>query len=97
MDAIIQLPIDNPLLVLFVVAATGYPLGQVSIRGIRLGVAAVLFSGLEVGALHPDLKLPEIVFTLGLVLFVYTTGLSSGPGFFSSLNRIAQLLLVALL
>lgn len=83
----IQLLIDNPLLLLFVVAAIGYPLGQIKIRGINLGVAAVLFAGLAVGALHPDLKLPEIVYTLGLILFVYTVGLSSGPGFFASLQR----------
>jgi putative transport protein len=84
---VVQLLLDNPLLLLFVVAAIGYPLGQIRIRGSSLGVAAVLFVGLGVGALHPDLKLPEIVYTLGLVLFVYTVGLSSGPGFFRSLQR----------
>ena len=83
----IQLLVDNPLLLLFVVAAIGYPLGQIKIRGSSLGVAAVLFVGLAFGALHPDLKLPEVVYTLGLVLFVYTVGLSSGPGFFASFQR----------
>ncbi|HEX9016329.1 MAG TPA: TrkA C-terminal domain-containing protein, partial [Chloroflexota bacterium] len=83
----IQLLLDNPLLLLFLVAAIGYPLGHISVRGSSLGVAAVLFVGLGFGALHPDLKLPEVVYTLGLVLFVYTVGLSSGPGFFSSLRR----------
>lgn len=83
----IQLLIDNPLLLLFAVAAIGYPLGQVRIRGISLGVAAVLFVGLAFGALHPDMKLPEVIYSLGLVLFVYTVGLSSGPGFFASLRR----------
>ena len=83
----IQLLIDNPLLLLFVVAAIGYPLGRIKIRGINLGVAAVLFAGLAIGALHPDLKLPEIIYLLGLVLFVHTVGLSSGPGFFASFRR----------
>jgi len=83
----IQILIDNPLLLLFVVAAIGYPLGRIKIRGINLGVAAVLFTGLAIGALHPDLKLPEIIYLLGLVLFVYTVGLSSGPGFFASFRR----------
>lgn len=83
----VQILIDNPLLLLFVVAAIGYPLGRIKIWGINLGVAAVLFAGLVVGALHPDLKLPEIIYTLGLVLFVYTIGLTSGPGFFASLHR----------
>src|SRR5574340_508902 len=82
----IQLLLDNPLLLLFVVAAIGYPLGQIQVSESSLGVAAVLFVGLAFGALHPDLKLPEIVYTLGLVLFVYTVGLSSGPGFFGSLR-----------
>lgn len=83
----IQLLIDNPLLLLFIVAAIGYPLGQIRIGGSSLGVAAVLFVGLAFGALHPDLKLPEIIYVLGLVLFVYTIGLSSGPGFFTSFRR----------
>lgn len=78
---------DNPLVLLFVVAALGYPLGRVNIAGIRLGVAAVLFVGLAVGALDPDLKLPEVIYLLGLVVFVYTVGLSNGPGFFASLRR----------
>lgn len=92
----IQILIDNPLLLLFIVAAISYPLGRVRIppslpgrrgKGVRLGVAAVLFAGLAVGALHPDLKLPEIIYVLGAVLFVYTIGLSSGPGFFASFRR----------
>lgn len=78
--------VDNPLLLLFVVAGIGYPLGQIRIVGVRLGIGAVLFVGLAVGSLHPDLKLPEIVYLLGLVLFVYTVGISSGPSFFESLR-----------
>lgn len=82
-----QLLIDNPLLLLFVIAALSYPLGRIKIRGVGLGVSAVLFVGLAVGALDPNLKLPEIIYTLGLVIFVYTIGLSSGPGFFASFRR----------
>lgn len=78
---------DNPLLLLFVVAAIGYPLGRIKIRGSSLGVAAVLFVGLAVGAIHPSLKLPEIVYVLGLATFVYTIGLASGPAFMASLRR----------
>ncbi|MGH7492833.1 MAG: aspartate:alanine exchanger family transporter [bacterium] len=87
MEAFIQLLLDNPLLLLFLVSAIGYFLGRVKIRGSSLGVAAVLFVGIAFGALHPELKLPEIVYLLGLVLFVYTIGLSSGPGFFASFRR----------
>lgn len=87
MNELIQLLREQPLLLLFLVAAIGFPLGHIKIRGSSLGVAAVLFVGLAFGALHPDLKLPEIVYLLGLVIFVYTIGLSSGPGFFASFRR----------
>ena len=83
----IDLLLANPLLLLFVVAALGYPLGHIKVRGSSLGVAAVLFVGLAMGSLHPDLKLPEVIYSLGLVLFVYTIGLSSAHGFFDSLQR----------
>ncbi|GAP15558.1 predicted permease [Longilinea arvoryzae] len=83
----LQILRDNPLLLLFLVAAIGYPLGRLKVGGASLGVAAVLFVGLAFGALDPDLKLPEVVYNLGLVLFVYTIGLSSGSIFFGSLRR----------
>jgi putative transport protein len=79
--------IDNPLLLLFLVAAVGYPLGRLKICGISLGVGAVLFVGIAVGSLHPDLKSPEIVYVLGQALFVYTVGLAAGPAFVASLRR----------
>jgi len=81
---IVKLLNDNPLLLLFLIAALSYPLGRLKIFGVSLGVAAVLFVGLAIGALDPNLKLPEIVYNFGLVVFVYTIGLSSGPGFFAS-------------
>ena len=80
----VKLLVDNPLLLLFVIAAISYPLGRVKIKGTSLGVAAVLFVSIAVGSLDPNLKLPDVVFTLGAVLFVYTLGLSGGPGFFAS-------------
>lgn len=83
----IDLLIKNPLLLLFVVSAIGYLVGRIRIGGVSLGVSAVLFVGLFFGALDENLKLPEIVYLLGLVLFVYTIGLSSGPSFFASLRR----------
>ncbi|MCW5849427.1 MAG: transporter [Anaerolineae bacterium] len=83
----IDILIANPLLLLFVVSALGFALGRIRIAGVSLGIAAVLFAGLGVGALHPDLKLPEIIYLIGLVLFVYTVGLSSGAGFFASFRR----------
>ena len=87
LDPILQFLIREPLVLLFLVCAVGYPLGRVKIGGNSIGVAAVLFVGLGFGALHPDLEVPEVVHLLGLVLFVYTVGLSSGGAFFQSFRR----------
>lgn len=78
---------DNPLLLLFVVAAIGYLVGRIRIGGASLDVGAVLFAGLAVGSLDPSLRLPEIVHLLGLVLFVYTVGLANGPSFVATIVR----------
>lgn len=83
----IALLVEEPLLLLFLVTAIGYAIGRIKIKGSSLGVAAVLFVGLFFGALSPDIKLPAIMFEFGLVIFVYTIGLSSGAGFFASFNR----------
>ncbi|HNC43839.1 MAG TPA: transporter, partial [Acidobacteriota bacterium] len=83
----INLLLSNPLLLLFLVAAIGYPLGKLTIRGTSLGIAAVLFVGIAFGSLHPNLKVPSILYELGLGLFVYTLGLSNSAAFFTSLKR----------
>ncbi|MEM1216317.1 MAG: hypothetical protein AAGJ82_11560, partial [Bacteroidota bacterium] len=75
---------SSPVLLLFVVSALGYWIGNIPIRGAKLGVAAVLFVGLAIGALDPALTMPNIVIVLGLSMFVYTVGLQSGPSFFAS-------------
>lgn len=78
---------ENPILLLFIVAGLGYGVGSISIKGNSLGVAAVLFVGLFVGSLSPELQIPEIITFLGLSIFVYTVGLGSGPSFFSTFKR----------
>ena len=78
---------SNPVLLLFVVAALGFAIGRIRIGGFSLGVAAVLFAGIAVGALDDRLKLPEPFWVLGLALFVYTVGLASGPGFIAAMRR----------
>jgi len=87
LEPLIRFLSHNPLLLLFLVAALGYPLGRLRLRGSQLGVAAVLFVGLGAGAISPALALPDIVYMLGLAIFVYTVGLSSGPAFVASLKR----------
>ncbi len=86
MNAMIELLVEEPLLLLFIVSGVGYAVGRIKIKGVRLGVAAVLFVGLAFGALDPRLTLPPIIFEIGLIIFVYSIGISSGAGFFASLR-----------
>lgn len=87
MNLLIDLLVAHPLLLLFLVATLGYYIGEIRIKGTGLGIAAVLFVGLAVGALDPRATLPPELISLGLVLFVYSVGLASGPGFFASFSR----------
>ncbi|MBZ5719639.1 MAG: transporter [Acidobacteriia bacterium] len=96
----------SPILTLFIVIGLGYLLGQINFFGFRLGVAGVLFMGLAVGALSPDIALPEVVASLGLIIFVYTVGIETGPAFWSSFRKqgyrqtllgVGMLILAALL
>lgn len=77
---------EEALLYLFLAAAIGSFLGNIKFRGNSLGVAAVLFVGLAIGAIHPEIRIPDVIKLLGLAIFVYSIGLSSGPSFFSSLK-----------
>lgn len=82
-----ELLVQNPLLLLFLVSAIGYLIGKIRIGGTGLGTSAVLFVGLLFGALNTEYHVPEILFQLGLVFFVYSVGLQSGPAFFQSFKK----------
>ncbi|MDD4857032.1 MAG: TrkA C-terminal domain-containing protein [Candidatus Krumholzibacteria bacterium] len=77
----------NPILLLFTIIGLGYLIGNIKILGFKLGVAAVLFVGMAFGALDERLMLPDYIYVIGLVLFVYAIGIQSGTGFFSSFRK----------
>ena len=79
--------IQNPLILLFLVIAVGYFVGNIRIKNTGLGTAAVLFVGLLFGALNPELGLPEIIFQIGMVFYVYTIAIKSGPVFLDSFSK----------
>jgi putative transport protein len=83
----LQLLSESSLLLLFLVLAVGAPLGKIKIAGVNLGIASILFTGLAFGALAPTIKLPAIVYEIGLVLFIYCIGVSSGEQFFGNLKK----------
>jgi putative transport protein len=69
----------SPMLALFVAIGLGYALGQVPVLGVTFGAGAVLFSGLAIGAFAPRAAPPGLVGTLGLLMFLYGTGIQYGP------------------
>ncbi len=77
----------NPILLLFIVIAIGFLIGNIKIKGTGLGTAAVLFVGLAIGAINPSYTVPDIIFQIGIVLFVYTIGIKSGAAFFESFQK----------
>ncbi|RKX26668.1 MAG: transporter [Candidatus Zixiibacteriota bacterium] len=90
MDAVRDIISDSEPLLLFLVIGIGFLMGQIRIRGFKLGVAGVLFVGLLFGGWAPQgtepMTIAHQVLQIGLILFVYTVGLTSGAGFFSSLK-----------
>ncbi len=87
MESLIHILAENKLILLFSIIGIGFLAGQLRVLGFSLGVAAVLFTGIAFGALDKRLMLPEEIYIVGLVLFVYSIGLQSGPSFFASFNR----------
>jgi len=88
----IQIFSSNPIILVFVVASLGYLFGSFKIKGQSLGLSAILFVGLLVGGLNsnlvqPDSEILEGIFLLGLCIFSYSVGLSSGPAFFKSYQK----------
>lgn len=90
MDAIREIVQHSEPLLLFLIIGLGFLAGQIRFRGFKLGVAAVLFVGLLFGGWQPEgqqsFAIAHQVMQVGLILFVYAIGLTSGPGFFTSLK-----------
>ena len=88
---LLRLLSQQPILLLAILLGLGSLLGSFRYKGVHLGPAAVLFGAIAISSLGTayglKLELPEVVGTLGLVLFTYTVGLLSGPNFFASLRR----------
>jgi len=85
MEALHNLLLDQQLIALFAVIATGLLFGNVKVKGINLGSSGVLFTALLAG--HLGYSIPEGIGTLGLVLFVYCVGIGAGDRFFASFAR----------
>ncbi|MBQ2675898.1 MAG: permease [Clostridia bacterium] len=81
----------------FVIAAVGYALGRITVKGVNLGTAGVFIVALLFGCFfftpladqlpnYTD-KALKIVENLGLILFVTSVGFIAGPKFFSNMKK----------
>lgn len=85
----------------FAIAAIGYALGKVTVKGINLGTAgvfiiALLYGCFVYGRLSDNLTIDGVSFSvealkivenLGLIFFVTSVGFIAGPNFFGNLKR----------
>ena len=76
---------SQQFIALFLVIGLGYAVGQIKIGGLSLGIGAVLFVGLGIGAIAPKAAPPGLLGTFGLVLFLYGIGIQYGRDFFKGL------------
>ena len=75
----------SAILSVFLIAALGYLLGSVRVKGLSLGTSGVLIVALVFG--HFGFAVPAIVRNFGLALFVGSVGLIAGPVFFRNFKK----------
>ncbi len=75
----------QPILAVFLAIGLGYLVGQVSIGGFSLGVGAVLFVGLAIGAFAPKAQITGPIGLIGLIMFLYGIGILYGRQFFEGM------------
>ena len=78
----------SSFLAIFVIAAIGYLIGGIKIRGVELGTAGVLLAALVFG--HFGVEIPSVVRNFGLATFVASVGFIAGPKFFRDFRKNAK-------
>ncbi len=81
--------VSSAVLSLSLAVAFGILIGKIGFRGVSMGLAGVLFSGLILGhfGLSIEKETLEFVREFGLMLFVYSIGIQIGPAFFASFMK----------
>jgi putative transport protein len=81
---------SQPILTAFLAIGVGYLVGQISIGGFSLGVGAVLFVGLAIGAFAPKAQITGPIGLTGLIMFLYGIGILYGRQFFEGMVGVGQ-------
>lgn len=84
MEAIVY----HPLFVLFLVLSLGIALGAVRAWGFSFGYSAVLFVALAAG--HYGMHIPVFVGPLGVLFFIYSIAIQTGPGMINTFRKNAR-------
>ncbi|MGB6661947.1 MAG: TrkA C-terminal domain-containing protein [Xanthobacteraceae bacterium] len=79
----------QPILTAFLAIGLGYLVGQINIFGFSLGVGAVLFVGLALGAFAPKAQIVGPIGLIGLIMFLYGVGILYGRQFFEGMTGVA--------
>jgi putative transport protein len=81
---------SQPILTAFLAIGVGYLVGQINIFGFSLGVGAVLFVGLAIGAFAPKAQIIGPIGLTGLIMFLYGIGILYGRQFFEGIVGYGQ-------
>ena len=81
---------SQPILTAFLAIGLGYLVGQINIFGFSLGVGAVLFVGLAIGAFAPKAQITGPIGLTGLIMFLYGIGILYGRQFFEGMVGAGQ-------
>src|SRR5438874_12647963 len=81
---------SQPILTAFLAIGLGYLVGQISIAGFSLGVGAVLFVGLAMGAFAPKAQITGPIGLTGLLMFLYGIGIVYGRQLFDGMVAVGQ-------
>src|SRR5215831_13556448 len=79
----------QPILTIFLAIGIGYLVGQIKIGTFSLGVGAVLFVGLAIGAFAPKANITGPIGLTGLIMFLYGIGILYGREFFEGMSGAA--------
>ena len=79
----------QPILAIFLAIGVGYLVGQINLGGFSLGVGAVLFVGLAIGAFAPKAHIVGPIGLTGLIMFLYGIGILYGRQFFEGMAGAA--------
>jgi len=75
----------QPILTIFLAIGLGYLVGQINFGSFSLGVGAVLFVGLALGAFAPKAQITGPIGLIGLIMFLYGVGILYGRQFFEGM------------